>query len=612
MSRSFKQSKCQSFLILMLGAFSFLSLEAPLQNAKAADNPSPEKAVTVNVKTFGAVGDQKTDDTKAIQAALDSMQKGGVLYFPPGDYRTTDTIRIPHNYITILADNHRTTRITYLGKKFVNILEVNREDVRGVKIKNLGLFGGEYLKGTSKYCFYAKHFHTDCEISGCLMRESVGMIRIDAGWYARIHNNVMESVTHSAAAAGITHEQWIEVHGPDSAPVYMKSMNSCDLDNNVYSALGGSSNNIQTRYALRISGGASSMNNNCIECCGVHPGSNPPRFDASVQTLIRFDHWAGTVNNLYLELINATGSLFEIDGDTSHASQVSMQNCSFYNVICDTMFRSASSNSVVLSNTYFYRFMANKLVEIAPTYPGRAVIFNNCSIMPGQRITDKSINAHENNLYDTKGTPWPMGISDGDVEFPETRRMFPKILNGLTVTPGADDAGAYIQLTCGLFLNESGTRVSLVRRAGGSPIEENDEKVRNVHVLVRVRPDEKNKYYRLFLGIAGQPYLKKYHIPPKDPTGNWIAQFRTNDKNAVEDMTSNPRLKIEGEYFPGRTICRAVSVGIPKDGYWLKGDRIVNPDPSAGGVAEWICIKPGRAGVDAQFAPIGVLSSSGK
>lgn len=48
---------------------------------------------TVSVKDFGAVGDGVTDDTLAIQTAIDSMERG-ILLFPAGDYRTTDTIVI--------------------------------------------------------------------------------------------------------------------------------------------------------------------------------------------------------------------------------------------------------------------------------------------------------------------------------------------------------------------------------------------------------------------------------------------------------------------------------------------------------------------------------------
>ena len=47
----------------------------------------------VSVKDFGAVGDGTTDDTAAIQDALDHLNSvgGGGLFFPPGVYRKADT-----------------------------------------------------------------------------------------------------------------------------------------------------------------------------------------------------------------------------------------------------------------------------------------------------------------------------------------------------------------------------------------------------------------------------------------------------------------------------------------------------------------------------------------
>jgi chitodextrinase len=57
--------------------------------------PTPTKtAPIVDVKTFGAKGDSVTDDTAAIQRALDSMTNGGTLVFPPGTYRYTSALRV--------------------------------------------------------------------------------------------------------------------------------------------------------------------------------------------------------------------------------------------------------------------------------------------------------------------------------------------------------------------------------------------------------------------------------------------------------------------------------------------------------------------------------------
>jgi hypothetical protein len=53
----------------------------------------------VSVKDFGAAGDGVTDDTAAIQAAIDSL--AGTIYFPDGTYITTATLVLNNNNQTL-------------------------------------------------------------------------------------------------------------------------------------------------------------------------------------------------------------------------------------------------------------------------------------------------------------------------------------------------------------------------------------------------------------------------------------------------------------------------------------------------------------------------------
>ena len=62
----------------------------PLTTAKGSVWNSAENNLAVNVKDFGAVGDGVTDDTAAIQAALDSAS--GDLYLPEGAYLISTTL----------------------------------------------------------------------------------------------------------------------------------------------------------------------------------------------------------------------------------------------------------------------------------------------------------------------------------------------------------------------------------------------------------------------------------------------------------------------------------------------------------------------------------------
>lgn len=56
----------------------------------------------INVLDYGAVGDGSTDDTSAIQAAVNA---GEFVYLPQGTYKITDTIDIPNTCSAIFSDS---------------------------------------------------------------------------------------------------------------------------------------------------------------------------------------------------------------------------------------------------------------------------------------------------------------------------------------------------------------------------------------------------------------------------------------------------------------------------------------------------------------------------
>ncbi len=69
-----------------------------------------------SVREFGAVGNGKTLDTAAIQAAIDACtnQSGGKVYFPPGDY-LTGTLQLKDNVTLHLETNARLLGSTSLA-----------------------------------------------------------------------------------------------------------------------------------------------------------------------------------------------------------------------------------------------------------------------------------------------------------------------------------------------------------------------------------------------------------------------------------------------------------------------------------------------------------------
>lgn len=83
---------------------------APLPLSAAATRPAfaAEPARTLTATQFGAVGDGRTDDTEALQAALDATFRRddpGVLFIPPGTYRVGRTLSVD-------LDRDRTGNVT--------------------------------------------------------------------------------------------------------------------------------------------------------------------------------------------------------------------------------------------------------------------------------------------------------------------------------------------------------------------------------------------------------------------------------------------------------------------------------------------------------------------
>ena len=93
---------------------------------------------TVSVRDFGAVGDNSTDDTVAIQKALDS---GSIIYFPAGNYLVSDSLKFNANQ-SIYGDGwtkttiYTTTAVTtaLLIAKTTGI----RADIEDISIVNQG------------------------------------------------------------------------------------------------------------------------------------------------------------------------------------------------------------------------------------------------------------------------------------------------------------------------------------------------------------------------------------------------------------------------------------------------------------------------------------------
>ena len=86
----------RSFLKTLAGGAAALPLGMGALAPLPFQVPSTENANTLNVRAFGAVGDGQTDDTLAIQSAVNSAAAvgGGIVYIPAGVYLISASIEL--------------------------------------------------------------------------------------------------------------------------------------------------------------------------------------------------------------------------------------------------------------------------------------------------------------------------------------------------------------------------------------------------------------------------------------------------------------------------------------------------------------------------------------
>lgn len=119
-------------------------------------SPTDAPLSTVNVKMFGAVGDEVTDDTSAFQSALAAHDR---IYVPPGTYNVKD-IDIASGKTLIGAGKGLTTLRTASGGTRVVRLNGDAAEIRDLAVNgNLqsGIRGVEIAAGTDYVHVYNVH-----------------------------------------------------------------------------------------------------------------------------------------------------------------------------------------------------------------------------------------------------------------------------------------------------------------------------------------------------------------------------------------------------------------------------------------------------------------------
>lgn len=162
----------------------------------------------INVKYFGATGDGTTDDTVAINAAIDYINdnfiKGAALYFPAGIYKVTSTIQLRYNGdlggISILGDSQYTSIIEAAGD--FDLISYSGDDtvpdydgyLWGVRVEDIYL---KYYGGSST------HTGIDVRYATFFTMKNVRIRYFKTGVYlSNVGDSIFQGVNVSANVAG--------------------------------------------------------------------------------------------------------------------------------------------------------------------------------------------------------------------------------------------------------------------------------------------------------------------------------------------------------------------------------------------------------------------------
>lgn len=146
-------------------------------------NVEAKLAETVSVNDFGAVGDGITDDTAAIQAAINAAQAvgQGCVYFPAGTYRANSGLTITGNNIHLAGAG---TSATFLygfqaSGNFLSYAGTVSTPISGGGIREMTIIGGAQNQASGALVYFSNCNGIRCldadirEYFGCLHLESV-------------------------------------------------------------------------------------------------------------------------------------------------------------------------------------------------------------------------------------------------------------------------------------------------------------------------------------------------------------------------------------------------------------------------------------------------------
>lgn len=175
--------------------------EVSQENKNLSSTKVNKGELVVNVKDFGAVGDGITDDTIAIQTAIN---EGTIITFPHGIYRITDTITINKSFVMLGSDWCGDTNLSKLtttilfdnteNGKYAFICNKPNNKIKGLTFKGKGN-GSDRRNWTNCFMFNKGTVYgdTDVTIENCHFNKFCTFIEFEGRGLHCSKNEFVES-----------------------------------------------------------------------------------------------------------------------------------------------------------------------------------------------------------------------------------------------------------------------------------------------------------------------------------------------------------------------------------------------------------------------------------
>lgn len=561
-----------------------------------------------DAKEYGAAGNGTTDDTAAIQAAIDAMTSGGVLYFPAGTYKITGTL-----YLTS-STNMITYHIRGAGK--------------GTLLKPTGFTSGYLFKLNedsvgSKVVSWPRHprlIVEDLAVSG------VDSTSVSLLWYNQasfqFKRLILDYLLYGAYGTGYVDLVKMEyIHwgfSRSSGWLYRQGGKGDGFEGNqLFSSGSDIANNMVWLYR--------GLGASIEKCIGGYY-----RFEES-QVTVRDGHFEesttpGTETNHMIQVINSNVTLennnFRVDISTYDSIYVN-----------DTA-ATAQPSSLVLRNNIFTRNLNNggsplgqrEMYINALNDNSRIVLFNNKTLVLNADSSD----------YPTTYEWYPLGIKvrsaigalDTDllsyIGLLSANTVIEKIqgnwkihpvnsfdvpMNALTaptidaITQGAKPASNLTNTTY-YYRAES---VDANYRYSAASAEVSIAQTGTNSIKLEISGLAPNTSVRLMRGTASGTYDRYVDIPAFGgkavffDSGSRINQHAWNNSVYTHHTTGITYAGVHNVLTGLKTV---YGTAAPGAGSWVVGDRFINTAPAAGGYIGWVCTTAGSPGTWKTFGAV--------